>query len=84
MKIPPCTFDKIREKHSHSLTLRAKVKVKQKSKANALGKKHASQKNLSRGSLSNWCDADAEANADADTDISETICQPPPYGGGST
>ena len=34
------------------------------------------KKNLSRGSLSNWCDADADA------DISKTICQPPPYGGG--
>ena len=39
------------------------------------------KKNLSRGSLSNWCDADAEANADADTDISKTICRPPPYAG---
>ena len=34
------------------------------------------QKNLSRGSLSNWYD-----DADTDTDISKTICQPPPYGG---
>ena len=33
--------------------------------------------NLSRGSLSNWCDADE----DADADSSKTICQPPPYGG---
>ena len=32
------------------------------------------KKNLSRGCLSNWCDADAE--------ISKTICRPPPYGGG--
>ena len=32
------------------------------------------KKNLSRGSLSNWCDADADA------DISKTICRPPPYG----
>ena len=40
--------------------------------------------NLSRGSLSNWCDADGDPNeeADADADISKTICQPPPYGGG--
>ena len=33
------------------------------------------KKNLSRGSLSNWCDADADA------DSSKTICRPPPYGG---
>ena len=33
------------------------------------------QKNLSRGCLSNWC------NADADADSSKTICRPPPYGG---
>ena len=33
------------------------------------------KKNLSRGCLSNWCDADADA------DISKTICRPPPYGG---
>ena len=26
------------------------------------------KKNLSRGSLSNWCDVDADADADADTD----------------
>ena len=32
------------------------------------------KKNLSRGSLSNWCDADADA------DISKTISQPP-WGG---
>ena len=30
------------------------------------------KENLSRGSLSNWCDADS----------SKTICRPPPYGGG--
>ena len=35
------------------------------------------KKNLSRGSLSNWCDVDV----DADADISKTICRPPPYGG---
>ena len=35
------------------------------------------KKNLSRGSLSNWCDVDA----DADADISKTICRPPPYRG---
>ena len=39
------------------------------------------KKNLSRGSLSNWCDVDADADADADADISKTICRPPPYGG---
>ena len=33
------------------------------------------EKNLNRGSLSNWCDADV------DTDSSKTICGPPPYGG---
>ena len=35
------------------------------------------KKNLSRGSLSNWCDADE----DADADICKTVCQPPRYGG---
>ena len=39
------------------------------------------QKNLSRGSLSNWCDADVDADADGDADICKTICRPPPYGG---
>ena len=46
------------------------------------------KKNLSRGCLSNWCDADADADADADVDavdadaeIRKTICRPPPYGG---
>ena len=34
--------------------------------------------NLSRGFLSNWCDADAEADEDADADSSKTICRPPP------
>ena len=33
------------------------------------------KKKLSRGCLSNWCDADADA------EISKTICRPPPYGG---
>ena len=33
------------------------------------------QKNLSRCSPSNWCDADLDA------DISKTICRPPPYRG---
>ena len=32
------------------------------------------EKNLSRRSLSNWCDADEDA------DSSKTICRPPPYG----
>ena len=41
------------------------------------------KKKLSRGSLSNWCDADADsdADADADTDISKTICRLSPYRG---
>ena len=38
------------------------------------------KKNLSRGSLSNWCDvdadADANADADADADISNTMSTP--------
>ena len=38
-------------------------------------KKLPPQKNLRRGCLSNWCDADA------DTDSSKTICRPPPYRG---
>ena len=38
------------------------------------------KKNLSRGSLSNWCDVDADADADAD--ISKTIyVDPHPTGG---
>ena len=48
--------------------------VKQKSKAEDLGnKKHETKKNLSRGSLRNWCDA----NADADAHSSKTIFRPP-------
>ena len=43
-------------------------------------KKMPPKKNLSRGCLSNWCDADADADEDADA--SKTICRPPPYGGG--
>ena len=35
------------------------------------------KKHLSRGCLSNWCDADE----DADANSSKTICRPPPYGG---
>ena len=31
-------------------------------------------KNFSRGSLSNWYDADADLDADADADSSKTIC----------
>ena len=37
------------------------------------------KQNLSRGSLSNWCDADEDADADADS--RKTICQPPRYRG---
>ena len=40
------------------------------------------KKNVSRGCLSNWCDADADEDADADS--SKTICRPPPPTGGST
>ena len=44
------------------------------------------QKNLSWGSLSNWCDANKDEDADEDidtiADISKTICRPPhPTGG---
>ena len=39
------------------------------------------KKNLSRGCLSNWCDADADEDADADANSSKTKCRPPPYGG---
>ena len=39
------------------------------------------KKNLSRGSLSNWCDADPGAGADTDADSSKTIGRPPPYSG---
>ena len=35
------------------------------------------KQNLSRGCLSNWCEADA----DADADSSKTICRPQPTGG---
>ena len=35
------------------------------------------KKNLSRGCLSNWCDADEDAAANS----SKTICRPPPYRG---
>ena len=70
----PCTFEKIRgthssEKRSHSTTLRAKVKAIVKIKSQCPGEqKTCLPKNFSRGSLSNWCDAD----------ISKTICRPSP------
>ena len=56
--------------------LRAKFKVISKnSQCMPWGTKNMPpQKNLSRGSLSNWCDVDADA------DISKTICRPQPYG----
>ena len=63
------------EKRSHSLTLKAKVKVIAKIKSQCPGEqKPCLPKYLSRGSLSNWCDADADANVDADADTSQTIC----------
>ena len=41
--------------------------------------------NLSRGCISNLCEADVDADADADEDAdansSKTICRPPQYGG---
>ena len=74
---PLHTFDKVmkklNKKRSQSLTLTPNVKVIAEPKANDLGnKKHATQKNFGRGSLSNWCDADADEEADA---------PPPPTGG---
>ena len=80
----PCTFDKIRETHSdekrsYILTLRAKVQVKAKINQGSRKQKTCLPKNLSRGSLSNWCDADGDEDTNAD--ISKTICQPPPYRG---
>ena len=72
---PPCTFDKIRETHPNEkrLTLRAKVKVIAKIKMQCPGeqKNMPSKKYLSRGSLSNWCDADADEDTNAD--ICKTI-----------
>ena len=69
---PPCTSDKIREK---PILIHSKNR-----KPMPWGTKNMPpKKNLSRGSLSNWCDVDADADADAD--ISKTICRPPPYGG---
>ena len=37
-------------------------------------KKHVTPKNLSRGSLNNWCDTDADLDTDADTNSSKTLC----------
>ena len=40
------------------------------------------KKNLSRESLSNWCDADANADMDTNKGIGKIICRSPPFGGG--
>ena len=79
---PACTFDKIRKKPilikrcSHGLTLRGKGQGYRKNqKPMPWGTKNMPpKKNLSRGSLSNWCDADADMEAVADADINKTIC----------
>ena len=83
---PPCTFDKIRENPipmKNALTaLMAKVKVITKIKSQCPGEQKTClpKKNLRRGSLSNWCDADADEDADADI----KQCVDPHPTGGST
>ena len=61
------------------MTLSPNVKVIAEIKRQQPGeqKTYHPKKNLSRGSLSNWCDVDA--NADTDADSSKTICRTPPY-----
>ena len=56
------------KKRSHSLTLRAKIKAiaKIKSQCRREQKTCLSKNNLSRGSLSNWCEGDADEDADND------------------
>ena len=48
-------------------------------KLNGEQKNMPPKKNLSKGCLSNWCNADADEDADANS--SKTICRPPPYRG---
>ena len=73
------------EKRSHNLILRAKVKVIAtiKNQMPQETKNMPPQKNLSRGSLSDWCDADKdeEVDEDADADISQQYVDPHPTGG---
>ena len=63
---PPCTFDKIRETHSdekHSqLDLESKGQGHSKNQKPMpwVTKNMPPKKNLSRGSLSYWCDADVD------------------------
>ena len=42
------------------------------------------KKNLSRESLSNWCDADSNADMDTHTDSGKIISRSPPYREGET
>ena len=86
---PPHTFDKIVKKLITTKTL-SKIDLDPKCQGHSRIQKLMTwgtknippQKNLSRLSLSNWCDADQDADADADS--SKTICRLPSYGGGST
>ena len=79
---PPHTFDKIAKKLITTKKL-SKLYVDPKCQSHSRHQKPMTwgtknmppQNNLSRGSLSNWCDADADA------DSSKRICRPPPYRG---
>ena len=70
---PPCTFDKIRENPFQRKTL-SQLDLESKGQGHSKNQKPTPwgtknippKKNLSRGSLSNWCDADA--------DICKPIC----------
>ena len=78
---PPHTFDKIVKKLVTTKTI-SKLDPDPKCQGHStnqklMNKKHATQKNLSRGSLSNWCGADAYEDTDADADSSKTIMSTP-------
>ena len=78
---PPHTFDKI-VKNSLQQKMLSKFDLDPKCQGHSRNQKLMTwgtknmppKKNLSRGCLSNWCDADAH------TDSSITVCRPPPYG----
>ena len=78
---PPHTFDEIVKKLITTKT-HSKLDLDPKCQGHSRNQKPMTwgtknmppKKNLSRGCLSNCCDADTEADADS----SKTICRPPP------
>ena len=70
---PPCTLTNLGETHSNEKPSHGLVIAKIKSKCPGEQKNMPPQKNLSRGSLSNWCDT--YDDADTYADICKTICR---------